>query len=335
MTPEQFQQMLNVLTEINSSLRIIATAKNDKFQTGFDSKLAPKIVNIERGGEDGNSCLSCDGKPLPYRSITGILERISLEHGKSADYGEYTLVFAWFNTDAGLIGLKCGMMPKPSVSLRNLLFGLAQLKPGSQVVTLEFTPNQGTSEREKKIVNIKLRDATGNEISTAFPKEKGTDRDTSEIQAYWEEKLITVTANFNEPSQFPQPVNNNASATSLPKAKQESPDVQLDPNNKPKLYPKQNALIRTIRTRTGHTSDQIVSWCNKHGAVEPSQLEPEVCKHLAKTLAIGWGKSNFDSLELCTTSYEGKVNTLVAAGMKLEDAIAQWMDSVENVPSLT
>lgn len=96
--------------------------------------------------------------------------------------------------------------------------------------------------------------------------------------------------------------------------------------------PEHNALIRTIRLKTGHSSDQIVSWCRQHNASSPAELTPDLCHELAEALALGWGKSKFATPELCQTSYEGKVNILTTGGMSLGDAIASWIDSVQGAP---
>lgn len=96
--------------------------------------------------------------------------------------------------------------------------------------------------------------------------------------------------------------------------------------------PEHNALIRTIRLKTGHSSDQIVSWCLSHKASSPAELTPELCHELAEALALGWGKSKFQTAELCENSYRGKVNILTDGGMHWGDAIASWIDSVAQVP---
>lgn len=96
--------------------------------------------------------------------------------------------------------------------------------------------------------------------------------------------------------------------------------------------PEHNALIKTIRLKTGHSSDQIVSWCLSHNASSPAELTPDLCHELAKALALGWGKSKFQTPELCENSYRGKVNILTDGGMHWGDAIASWIDSVAQVP---
>lgn len=93
--------------------------------------------------------------------------------------------------------------------------------------------------------------------------------------------------------------------------------------------PEHNALIKTIRLHTGHSSDQIVSWCLSHNASSPAELTPELCHQLAEALALGWGKSKFQTPELCENSYRGKVNILTDGGMHWGDAIASWIEGVQ------
>ena len=131
--------------------------------------------------------------------------------------------------------------------------------------------------------------------------------------------------------ELPQPV---PQVQAKPQAKpQPQPPVQSQPQvTKPALYPQHNSLIKSIRQVTGHSADQIISWCQSRGAQSPAQLSPEQCEQLAQTLAIGWGKSRFDTEEHCRNSYQGKVKMLVASGMGLGDAIASWIESVQAAP---
>jgi hypothetical protein len=95
------------------------------------------------------------------------------------------------------------------------------------------------------------------------------------------------------------------------------------------LHPEHNAVIKAIRLKTGHSPDQIATWCRQHNASSPAELSPELCQRLAEALALGWGKSKFATPELCQTSFEGKVNVLTAAEQHWGDAIASWIDSVQ------
>lgn len=114
---------------------------------------------------------------------------------------------------------------------------------------------------------------------------------------------------------------------------QPKPQPQPPPPQPPAANnPEHNALIKTIRLKTGHSSDQIVSWCLSHNASSPAELTPELCHELAEALALGWGKLKFQTPELCENAYRGKVNILTAGGMHWGDAIASWIDSVQGVP---
>jgi hypothetical protein len=93
--------------------------------------------------------------------------------------------------------------------------------------------------------------------------------------------------------------------------------------------PEHNALIKTIRRHTGHSSDQIVSWCLSHNASSPAELTPELCHQLAEALALGWGQSKFQTPELCENAYRGKIRTLMAAGQHWGNAIASWIEGVQ------
>jgi hypothetical protein len=117
-----------------------------------------------------------------------------------------------------------------------------------------------------------------------------------------------------------------------PQAKPQ-PKQQAQPSTpKPALYPQHNALIKAIRQVTGHSADQIVSWCQDHNAHLPAELSPELCQELAQALAVGWGKSHFDTEEHCRNSYQDKVKTLVAAGVNLKDAILNWIEFAQKTP---
>ena len=116
-------------------------------------------------------------------------------------------------------------------------------------------------------------------------------------------------------------------------APQPAPPVQSEPQvTKPVLYPQHNAIIKSIRQLTGHSADQIIGWCQGYNAQSPAELSPSLCEQLAQALAVGWGKSLFDSEEHCRNSYQGKVKTLVASGVGLGDAIASWIESVQATP---
>lgn len=98
---------------------------------------------------------------------------------------------------------------------------------------------------------------------------------------------------------------------------------------KPALYPQHNTLIKSIRQVTGHNPDQVVNWCQGRGAQSPAELSPELCEELAQALVIGWGKSHFDTEEHCRNSYQGRVKMLLASGVSLGNAIASWIESVQ------
>ena len=112
---------------------------------------------------------------------------------------------------------------------------------------------------------------------------------------------------------------------------QPQPAVQSQAT-KPALYPQHNTLIKSIRQVTGHSADQIIGWCQSHNAQSPAELSPDQCEQLAQALAVGWGKSQFDTEEHCRNSYSSKVKMLVASGVSLGDAIASWIESVQAAP---
>jgi hypothetical protein len=114
-----------------------------------------------------------------------------------------------------------------------------------------------------------------------------------------------------------------------PQAKPQPKEPLFD---RPALYPQHDAAIKAIRLKTGHSSEQIVDWCRQHNASSPAELAPEVFHRLAEALALGWGKSQFDTPEHCRNSYEGRVKTLVASGVSLGDAIANWIEAVQAAP---
>lgn len=100
------------------------------------------------------------------------------------------------------------------------------------------------------------------------------------------------------------------------------------------LYPQHNAIIKKIRLQTGHSPEQIVDWCRQYNVSCPTDLTPELCRQLAQALALSWGKSKFDSPELCENAYRGKVEMLVASGMHWGDAIATWINSITPEPAV-
>jgi len=117
-----------------------------------------------------------------------------------------------------------------------------------------------------------------------------------------------------------------------PQAKPQPKQQPQPPVTKPALYPQHDAAIKAIRLKTGHSSEQIINWCRQYNASSPAELAPEVFHKLAEALALGWGKSQFDTPEHCRNSYQGKVQTLVASGVGLGDAIANWIESVQAAP---
>jgi hypothetical protein len=123
-----------------------------------------------------------------------------------------------------------------------------------------------------------------------------------------------------------KPISRTAEAKLQQLPPQLPPQPQSQPQPQP--YPQHNALIKSIRGLTGHTQEQIVDWCKAQDANSPAELSPEQCKELAQALALGWGSARFPSPEQCRTSYQGKVETLLASGASLENAIASWIESV-------
>jgi hypothetical protein len=112
-----------------------------------------------------------------------------------------------------------------------------------------------------------------------------------------------------------------------PSQPQPKPQPQPTAASSPALHPEHNSIIKAIRLKTGHTPEQIISWCRQYNASSPADLTPELCQRLAQALALGWGKSKFQTPELCQTSLEGKVSILTAAGQHWGDAIAAWIES--------
>lgn len=154
------------------------------------------------------------------------------------------------------------------------------------------------------------------------------------------ETLIKFAANV-APNSLPtnlvkafasQPYSQSQPDSPQPQPKPQPQPTPPQPRTTKKNNPEHNALIKTIRLKTGHSSDQIVSWCLSHNASSPAELTPELCHELAEALALGWGKSKFQTPELCENSYRGKVNILTDGGMHWGDAIASWIDSVGGVP---
>lgn len=109
--------------------------------------------------------------------------------------------------------------------------------------------------------------------------------------------------------------------------------VDLQQHQSQQLYPKHNAIIKAIRSRTGHTPDQIKLWLEQYNATSPEQVDPAICRQLVDALTLSWGESHFRTPEHCQTSYRGKVETLLASGMNLEDAVLVWIDSVTAAPA--
>lgn len=115
-------------------------------------------------------------------------------------------------------------------------------------------------------------------------------------------------------------------------APQPQPQPQPQPTQGTALYPEHNNIIKAIRLKTGHTTDQIVGWCQQYDAQAPAELSPELCHRLAEALAHSWGKSKFQTPELCENAYRGKVQTLTAAGQHWGNAIINWIESVQGEP---
>lgn len=107
---------------------------------------------------------------------------------------------------------------------------------------------------------------------------------------------------------------------------------QPQPTQPYSLYPEHNNIIKAIRLKTGHTSDQIVAWCRQNNASSPAELPPDLCRLLGEVLALGWGKSKFQTPELCENAYRGKVQILTAGGMHWGNAIVNWIESVQGEP---
>lgn len=97
------------------------------------------------------------------------------------------------------------------------------------------------------------------------------------------------------------------------------------------LYPQHNALIKQVRTLTGHPPDEIIRRCMALGVESPSQASPDKIQQLAIGLALDWGASRFESRNSAQTSLMGKVN--VYGHERLGEAIANWIESVELMPA--
>lgn len=97
-------------------------------------------------------------------------------------------------------------------------------------------------------------------------------------------------------------------------------------------YPQHNALIKSIRTVTGHSPEQIVGWCQQHGAQSPSELSPKLCDQLVEALCLGWGRQFFAGEQEAANSFREHVSSRVAAGEKKGDAIQSWIESIKAVP---
>lgn len=96
------------------------------------------------------------------------------------------------------------------------------------------------------------------------------------------------------------------------------------------LYPQHNALIKQVRSLTGHPPDEIIRRCMALGAESPAQASPDKIQQLAVGLALDWGSPRFGSRELAERSLMGKV--AVYGSQRLGDAIANWVESVELMP---
>lgn len=93
------------------------------------------------------------------------------------------------------------------------------------------------------------------------------------------------------------------------------------------LYPQHNALIKQVRSLTGHPPAEIIYRCKALGVESPSQASPDKIQQLAIGLALDWGASRFESRSSAQTSLMGKVN--VYGHQRLGEAIASWVESVE------
>lgn len=175
-------------------------------------------------------------------------------------------------------------------------------------------------------LELKAGDERGNVlVSARDPETFEPIRSGSWENADWNNLMNQALARLG--GEVPQPA---PQAQPKPQAK---PQVKLQPQvTKPALYPQYDTAIKAIRLKTGHSPEQIIGWCQQHNASSPAELPPEAFHSLAEALALGWGKSQFDTPEHCRNSYQGKVKTLVASGMSFGDAIASWIESVQAAP---
>lgn len=270
-------------------------------RTGFDSSLAPKEVEIERCGEDNKNCIKVDGHPTNYRKITGYIKRMSIESGKSSEYGDvdgnYKLSFLYIQTDDGLLIVKLGKVPKPNVACKNILTALrsASFRQLEGLITFRFDPNLGVTEREQKVVNVKAFDEQGNELRTIFEKQKGQDQ--SALYQYWLQALDDAYNKVNRARQT------NYDTASLRQGSVTTTNVQ-QPKTTPQKTTRQsiaqqpkdcyNTTIGKIRQLTGHDKDIIVSACKNiagEHALSPNKLNQDQFEQLLSSLCVGYALS--------------------------------------------
>lgn len=115
----------------------------------------------------------------------------------------------------------------------------------------------------------------------------------------------------------------------------EKPGSLLDamsPSEGKSLYPQNNPVVKRVRDLTGQSPDEVIGQCKvlSQGKCDrPDQLNPSLLEQLLESLVLKWCASHFPSVEHAQTAYKGKIQTLLASGVKLEDAIASFIESVK------
>jgi hypothetical protein len=95
------------------------------------------------------------------------------------------------------------------------------------------------------------------------------------------------------------------------------------------LYPRHIDIVRRTRELTGHTNvqvkDQILAM-TENKCSSPDQLAPHKLEELLESLVVGCVLEDYPSLDNARAAYRGKVGTLKASGMPIEDAIASFLE---------
>lgn len=127
--------------------------------------------------------------------------------------------------------------------------------------------------------------------------------------------------------QAPAPAQRQQTQTQVASAQE-----PLVPRQEALHYPQNNAVVRAIRTRTGHSAEDVIAWLKERDLSSPDKLSSVQLRQLVDALVLGWAKGRLQSDQNARTSYLGAVESRLAAGVPLQDAAIAWIESQSHIP---